>query len=122
MEAETKLKAARILFKEGMLGDAISRAYYSMHYSARALLSTKNLFPRTHKGVIAQLGVEFVRKGIIEEYYLKAMSTAIESRERADYGMGYRFTKEEVDSIIKDTERFLQRIQKAIRELKTKDR
>ncbi len=85
-----------------------------MHSAARALLSTKNIFPKTHKGVIAQLGLEFVKEGTIEEYHLKAMSTAKESRERADYGAGYEFTEEEAEGIIEYAERFLDRIKKVI--------
>ena len=117
-EAESKLRAAKILFENGEYGDAISRAYYSMHYSARALLSLKNIYPRTHKGVIAQLGLEFVKEGFIEDYYLKAMSTARESREMADYGIGYNFTKEEAEQIIEDADRFIERVKKAIEDLK----
>ncbi len=103
-EAESKLESAKILYKNGRYSDAVSRAYYSMHYAARALLSTKNIFPKTHKGVIARLGLEFVKEGIIEEYHLKAMSTAKESRERADYGTGYEFTEEEAEGIIEYAE------------------
>jgi len=116
-EAESKLGSAKILYENGRYSDAISRAYYSMHYAARAMLCTKNIFPKTHKGTIAQLGLEFVKEGIIEEYYLKAMSTAKESRERADYGAGYEFTEEEAESIIEHAERFLDRIKKAIKNL-----
>jgi len=116
-EAESKLISATFLFEKRMYSDAISRAYYSMHYSARALLSTRNIFPKTHKGVIAQLGLEFVKEGIIEEYYLKAISTAREIRERADYGIGYEFTHEEAESVIEYSERFLGMVKKAIKEL-----
>jgi uncharacterized protein (UPF0332 family) len=116
-EAESKLISATFLFEKNMYSDAISRAYYSMHYSARALLSTRNIFPKTHKGVIAQLGLEFVKEGIIEEYYLKAISTAREIRERADYGIGYEFTHEEAESVIEYSERFLGMVKKAIKEL-----
>lgn len=116
-EAESKFISATFLFEKNMYSDAISRAYYSMHYSARALLSTRNIFPKTHKGVIAQLGLEFVKEGIIEEYYLKAISTAREIRERADYGIGYEFTHEEAESVIEYSERFLGMVKKAIKEL-----
>jgi len=121
-EAETKLRSARILYEKREYSDAISRAYYSMHYSARALLSTKNIFPKTHKGIIAQFGLEFVKEGIVEEYYIKVISTARESRERADYGIGYRFTKEEAEALIEDAERFLDRTKKALEELKAKEK
>ncbi len=116
-EAESKIGSAKILYENGRYGDAISRAYYSMHYAARALLSTKNIFPKTHKGVIAQLGLEFVKEGIIEEYHLKAMSTAREIREKADYGIGYEFTGEEAENVIEYAERFLEKTKKAIQEI-----
>jgi len=83
-----------------------------MFYAARALLSIKNIFPKTHKGIISQLGLKFVKEGIIEDTHLKAMSTARESRERADYGIGYNFTKEEAESIINNAQSFLEQIKK----------
>jgi len=36
--AESKLSAAKVLLKEGYYDDAVSRAYYSMYFAARALL------------------------------------------------------------------------------------
>lgn len=45
-EAGSKLESAKILHENNRYGDAISRAYYSMHYAARALLSTKNIFSK----------------------------------------------------------------------------
>ena len=83
-----------------------------MYYAARALLSIKNIFPKTHKGVISQFGLKFVKEGIIEDSHLKAMSTARESRERADYGIGYIFIKEEAERIINNVQSFLQQIKK----------
>lgn len=117
-EAESRLRAAKLLYENGEYADAISRAYYSMHYTARALLSTKSVFPKTHKGIIAQFGLEFVKEGIVEDHYVKAISTARESRERADYGIGYKFTEEEAESVIGDAERFLERIKEALEDLK----
>ena len=108
-EAESKLSAAKLLLENGMYSDAISRAYYSMYYSARTLLSIKKIYPRTHKGVIGKLGLEFVKPGIVDEYYIKAISTARESRERADYGIGYKFRREEAEGIVEEAERFLEK-------------
>jgi len=39
--AEEKLEAAEYLLEGGFYNDAVSRAYYSMFYSAKALLSLK---------------------------------------------------------------------------------
>lgn len=117
IEAESKLKSAKILFENRCFNDAISRAYYSMHYSARALLSLKSIIPKTHKGVIRQFGLEFVKQGLIEEYHAKALSVAQESRERADYGIEHRFTQDETASIIQSAEAFLERVRQVMREI-----
>jgi uncharacterized protein (UPF0332 family) len=53
--AASKLSAANVLLKDGYYDDAVSRAYYSMHFAARTLLLTKDITPKTHKGLIAKL-------------------------------------------------------------------
>jgi len=65
-KAHEKLKAAEILLGNGFYEDAISRAYYAMFYAARALLSTKNIYPKIHRGTVQKFGLEFVSKGLIE--------------------------------------------------------
>ncbi len=117
-KAESKLKSAKILLEKGIYDDAISRAYYCMYYAAKAILCLKEKYPRTHRGVVSQFGLEFVRAGTIEEYYAKAIITAQERRERADYDIYYAPTREEAESIVEDAERFLDRIKKAIDELR----
>ena len=52
--AKEKLEAAGYLFKGGFYRDAVSRAYYSMYHSARALLGIKEIHPRTHSGVVKE--------------------------------------------------------------------
>lgn len=37
-----------------------------MHYSARALLCIKKICPKTQRGVIGKLGLEFVKPGIVD--------------------------------------------------------
>ena len=117
-KAESKLNSAKILFEKEIYDDAVSRAYYCMYYAAKALLSLKDKHPRTHRGVLSQFGLEFVKTGVIEEYYAKAITTAQERRERADYDIYYSPSKEEAESIIEDAERFLDRIKKAVDELR----
>lgn len=117
-KAEHKLNSATILFERGIYDDAISRAYYSMFYAAKALLSLKERYPRTHRGVLLQFGLEFVKSGIIEDYYAKAITTAQERRERADYDIYYNPSKEEAEAIIEDARKFIDRIKKAIKEIK----
>jgi uncharacterized protein (UPF0332 family) len=119
-KAELKLNSARILFENEIYDDAVSRAYYCMYYAAKALLRLKDK-SKTHRGLLSQFGLEFVKSGIIEEYYARAIMVAHERRERADYDIHYYPSREEAESIIEDAEKFLDRIKKAIDELNESD-
>lgn len=84
-------RAAEYLLKGGYYNDAVSRAYYAMFYAARALLASHDLHPKGHKGLIIQFGLEFVKKGFIEETYGRALSYAKERRETVDYNIESTF-------------------------------
>jgi len=105
---------SRMVFFE----DAVSRAYYSMYFAAKALLLKKDITVKTHKGLLSKFGLEFVNEGVVEEYYGRALRIAEELREEADYSISREITKEDAESIIEDAEKFLERIKRAIRELK----
>jgi len=77
--AEEKLEAAEYLLKGGFYNDAVSRAYYSMFYSAKALLSLKEIYPKAHKGVITKFGLEFVKKGFVDRTYKTFCETAVDT-------------------------------------------
>ena len=115
--AEEKLEAAEYLLRGRFYNDAASRAYYSMFYSARALLSLKEIYPKAHKGVILKFGLEFVKKGFVEAVYGRALSHAKDRREVADYDIEKNIREEEAESIVEDAEKFLVRIKEAIKEI-----
>jgi len=54
----------------------------------------------------------------IEELYAKSLTKAQTKREKADYDIYYEPSKEEAESILEDAENFLERIKRAIKELK----
>ncbi len=62
-----KLESAQYLLAGGYYEDTVSRAYYSMYYGARALLELKDIYPKTHSGIISKFGLEFVKDGFIDE-------------------------------------------------------
>lgn len=55
-------------------------------------------------------------EGVIEREYGKMVTKAKDMRGTADYGMYKEFSIEEVESVIEDAERFLERITRAIKE------
>ena len=114
-EAERRIDAAKILLNEGYYKDAVSRAYYSMYYASKALLSLKGIQTKTHEGLASKIG-ELAIKGVIEREYGRILTKAKDMRGTADYGMYKEFSLEEVRSLIGDAERFLERIKRAIKE------
>ena len=55
---------------------------------------------------------------MVEKYYGRALRIAEELREEADYSISREISKEEAESLIEDAEKFLDRIKRALNELK----
>lgn len=64
--AKRRLEAAYYLFKDGFFEDAVSRAYYSMYFAAKALLLKRDITVKTHKGQLTKFGLEFVNEGLLK--------------------------------------------------------
>jgi uncharacterized protein (UPF0332 family) len=118
--AYESLESAKILFESGKHNASISQAYYSMFYASKALLSLKKIYPKTHRGVVSEFGLKFVNEGFIEEIYGKILAKGMQLRERADYDVYYKASREEAEEIINEAEKFVDRIEKAIKEILAK--
>jgi uncharacterized protein (UPF0332 family) len=116
-KAEERLEAAKYLLEGEYYEDAVSRAYYSMYYATRAILTLKNIEPKTHEGLLSKFGLHVIRESDVEEYYGKALKFAKEEREKSDYDAAVEISEEEAELLIDDAEKFLERIRRAIREM-----
>jgi uncharacterized protein (UPF0332 family) len=116
--AEEELSSAYPLLENGKLRDSISRAYYSMFHAAKALLILKGVNPRKHSGAIRMFGLHFVDSGFIERVYAKYITYAFSLRSKADYDVYYEPNYEEAEHVVESAERFLERIKRALGELK----
>lgn len=105
--AYEKLEVAKNLLNDDYYSDAVSRAYYAMFFAARALLSEKNIFPKTHKGVISQFSLNFVKEGDFDKNIFKIFTRAQEVREEADYGLFPEINDTEAEKIIDKAENFV---------------
>lgn len=114
-KSEQRLAAARYLLEEGFYEDSANRAYYSMFFAATALLLTRGITIRTHRGLIATFGSEFIQTGFIDPEFGKALRIAEELREEVDYSILRVLLIEEVQAVINDAERFLEKTKEKIR-------
>ena len=118
--AEEELSSAYILFEHGKYRDAISRAYYSMFHAARALLLLKGLSPKKHAGTVSMFGKYYVKEGLVEEYYGKALTKAFQMRSKADYNVMYMPKREEAEEALELAEDFLEKARRLMAEWKRK--
>lgn len=63
-KAEEKLDVASRLLAQHDFEDAVSRAYYAAFYAAHALLISEGLETRSHRGLVALIGLHFVKTSI----------------------------------------------------------
>lgn len=107
-DAQERLGAAQVLLDAGYWTDASNRCYFAMFLAARALLASRESYPRTHAGVIKRFGLEFVREGYIEELHGRVLASAKETREETEYH-GRRVTQEEAEAAIFESAAFVEK-------------
>lgn len=89
--ADQALRAADLLAEHALIPDAVSRLYYSLLHSVRALLLTRQIDPRTHEGVLRMFSLRFVREGTFSPGHAQILSMLMKYRVDADYSAGCVF-------------------------------
>lgn len=109
-KARERLESAQILLNAGKYEDSISRSYYAVLDSARAVLATKNEHPKSHSGVIAKFSLLFIKVGKIPLKYRKIIAHIEQRRLEADYNFKVNFTETKTKAIFNDAKDFVDAI------------
>lgn len=104
------LRAARLLYGNGFVKDAVSRLYYSLLYSIRALLLTKGFEPKSHEAALRLFGLHFVKAGVFEARDSHTFSKLMKFREEADYNPAYSFIPDDFPELEGEAHRLIQKI------------
>lgn len=115
-KAAERLRVAEKLFGDGDYEDAVSRAYYAMFHAAKAALSTVNVFPKTHEGVVSGFGRMFVLNGIFRRELGKDLADAKAARETYEYSVTATVEKSEAEAILSNAQRFVGAVKKRLEE------
>jgi hypothetical protein len=89
-------RAFVLLLGGGLHSDAVSRLYYFLLHSVRALLLTKGLEPRSHEGALRLFAQHFVKGGLFPRGDSHLFSKMMKFREEADYNPAYSFSADDV--------------------------
>jgi uncharacterized protein (UPF0332 family) len=108
--ASEAIRAAQLLFENGFVRDAVSKIYYSLLYSIRAVLLTEGLEPKSHEGALRLFGLHFVKPGAFEAKDSHIFSKLMKLREEADYNPSYTFVPEDFSDFKGEAEGAIQRI------------
>jgi len=106
-KARRSQKAAAKLFKDGDVDFAASRAYYSLFYTAEALLLSRGLSFSSHSAVIANFGKEFAKTGVFNPKFHRYLTESQDRRNIGDYSVLAEVTKEEVREMLGWAEEFI---------------
>ena len=108
--ANEAIRAANLLFENGFVRDGVSKLYYSLLYSIRALLLTEGLEPKSHEGALRLFGLHFVKPGVFEAKDSHIFSKLMKFREEADYNPSYSFSPEDFTEFKSEAEGMMQKI------------
>ena len=112
--AEKALKSAKLLEENGQLEDAASRAYYAMFHAARALLFSKGVTARTHRGTISLFGEKIVKQGILHEEFADMLRKAFDLRQKSDYELYTELNAELVKEVIRNAGKLIEKVKELI--------
>lgn len=80
-----RLRASRAALEVDASSVAVSSAYYAMLYAARAALSERDSYARTHRGTWQLFRQQFVESGAVDAQLAVAAVRQQRPREDADY-------------------------------------
>lgn len=109
--AEEELETSSLLLSNQRYRAAVSRAYYAMYYATQALLVTKNVISRTHKGIIQQFSQHFVKSGEFPTQRVTDLKRAYDLRQLSDYEAAVVLTLEQANMALGAATDFVHQVQ-----------
>jgi len=113
--AESALRSAKLLLEHGELEGAASRAYYAMFHATRAILFSKGLKAKTHKGTVSLFGEHIVKKGVLGEEYADALRKAFDLRQKSDYEIYAELDGKLVKEAVNNAEKLIAKVKETIK-------
>jgi uncharacterized protein (UPF0332 family) len=106
-KAKRSHKAAAKLLKDGDVDFAASRAYYSLFYTAEALLLSRGLSFSSHSALIANFGKEFAKTGALHSKFHHYLLESQDRRNIGDYSILAEVTKDQVVEMLAWAKEFI---------------
>jgi len=108
--ASDTLSDAKLLAENGRWNSSINRLYYACFYAVSALLYSRSIEVKTHKGARIKFMSEFIKTGLFEKDFGNLFSDLYDWRQEGDYSDFISFDKDLTMPLITKSEEFIIRI------------
>ncbi|HXL56458.1 MAG TPA: HEPN domain-containing protein [Chitinophagaceae bacterium] len=115
-KAKKIMEETDVLIQNHFYTTLISRLYYSCFHATKALLLTKDLIPKTHKGVFIMLYEHFVKENLFDNNYASFFNMLMQERIKGDYDDDLITNYDEVGGFIEPAKQYVQYVEKLINE------
>ncbi len=99
-KAADAIENARYNWAGDFFSATANRAYYACYYCIIALLSTQNIYPKTHQGARAKFSELFIKTSIFPIETSDAVAMLFDYRQEADYDLDEDISKKEAENLI----------------------
>ena len=118
--AKQEQATAELLYKENKLLAANNRAYYSIFYAIRAVLSMEKIDFKRHKDVLAYFNKNYVKTEIFPRQIGRKIVLASKVREDSDYDEEYEPSAETTFLQIQTAKELIELVEKFLNNLQNK--
>ena len=112
IRARKALEASKVLLKNNLYEDAVSRAYYAVLHATKAALGKIGIESESHRAVRSMFSMHLIKPGKIEKEFATILTAEYEDREMGDYDIDIDIEDERAKKRVYDAELFIQRIEK----------
>lgn len=109
-KAKRALRSAILLLDNEYFDASVSRTYYAMFYIVEAILLTKSLKFKSHRGVISAFGQHFIKTNIFTKELSKQLRNAMDKRYEGDYEYITKISKDEAKELLETGKSFVNKL------------
>lgn len=112
-QARERLEGAQHSLGAGHLAIAASAGYYAMLYAARAALSERDLYAKTHSGTWTLFSEQFVNSGEFDPELSAKATSAQHTREQGDYEARPP-SSDQAEEVVRDASLFIAEVERVL--------
>ena len=108
--ANEALREAEYNFAGKFYNLTANRLYYACFYACQALLIKNGISPNSHQGVFRMISLHFVNTQKLDRNDALMVKTFFKMRQSGDYDDMFDWTKEELEPLIPEAKKLIERI------------